>query len=242
MTERKIITITICIIIIILLLFFLVKHLGVINAMIPMGNVDIFDINFIEIDEENKEDINSTNGTNDSNNNIENNISQEKFQVSISDNYNSENGKVNQEENGVLIYDKNTQYTNKTKLKIFENKSYFVRNDRIAPGSQNSYQFIIRNNNDFAITYYFKINEENQHGIDMRYRLKCNGEYIIGNDQKWVTVEELTHDNINLANKSYNTYTLDWKWFEGDNKTDTEIGKNIDANYNLNIEFFANRY
>ena len=242
MTERKIILTTICIIIIVLLLFFLIRHLGLINAMIPMGNVDIFDINFIEKDGEDATSEGSENSTNSNSNNSGDTASQENFQVSISESYNLGEEKTSDETNSLVVYDKDTQYTNKTKLKIFENKSYFVRDDKIAPGSENSYQFIVRNNNDFAITYSFEMQEDNQYGINMKYRLKCNGEYIIGNDDRWVTADELSQKNINIPNKSYNTYTLDWKWFEGDNKTDTEIGKNIDANYSLNIEFFANRY
>ena len=210
--------------------------------MIPMGNVDIFDINFIEKDGEDATSEGSENSTNSNSNNSGDTASQENFQVSISESYNLGEEKTSDETNSLVVYDKDTQYTNKTKLKIFENKSYFVRDDKIAPGSENSYQFIVRNNNDFAITYSFEMQEDNQYGINIKYRLKCNGEYIIGNDDRWVTADELSQKNINIPNKSYNTYTLDWKWFEGDNKTDTEIGKNIDANYSLNIEFFANRY
>lgn len=142
----------------------------------------------------------------------------------------------------IIIYDEQVKYTDNIKLNIFTHKSYYVKNDAIAPNTQNSYQFIIRNNNDFAIKYNLKMEEENAYNINMKYRLKLDGKYILGNDREWVTANELIQNGLVLADKSYNVYTLDWKWFESDNETDTKIGTNIDANYQLNISFLANRY
>ena len=57
------------------------------------------------------------------------------------------------------------------------------------------------------------MSEENNHNINMRYRLKLRGKYIIGDSDNWVKAEELQRIGILLANNSYDTYTLDWCWF-----------------------------
>lgn len=143
-------------------------------------------------------------------------------------------------ENEVIIYDQNNQKIDAAPLKIFEHKSYHVKNDVIAPGTENTYQFIIRNNNEFAIIYDLEIDETNIYEINMKFRLKQNGEYILGSDNEWVTAEDLKQSEVILAHESYNVYTLDWKWFES--KNDTIIGENIESNYKLDINFNSNRY
>ena len=143
-------------------------------------------------------------------------------------------------ENEVIIYDQNNQKIDTAPLKIFEHKSYHVKSDVIAPETENSYQFIIRNNNEFAIIYDFEIDETNEYGINMKFRLKQNGDYILGNDKEWVTAEELKQSEVILAHDSFNVYTLDWKWFESEN--DTKIGEDIESNYKLDITFNSNRY
>lgn len=143
-------------------------------------------------------------------------------------------------ENEVIIYDQNNQKIDAAPLKIFEHKSYQVKNDVIAPGTENTYQFIIRNNNEFAIIYDLEIDETNIYEINMKFRLKQNGEYILGSDNEWVTAEDLKQSEVILAHESYNVYTLDWKWFES--KNDTKIGEDIESNYKLDINFISNRY
>lgn len=143
-------------------------------------------------------------------------------------------------EKQVIVYDENGQEIDAAPLKIFEHKSDYVKNDVIAPGTENTYQFIIRNNNEFAIIYDFAINEINTYNINMKFRIKQNGEYILGDDKEWVTAEQLKQNGIILAHNSFNVYTLEWKWFESEN--DTQIGKNIESDYKLDITFNSNRY
>ena len=229
MKDKKIILIIICLIIFVVIVYFLIRHFALINMKIPTGNVNIFDINFIE-----QNDDNSANNTNSLENDDEKN-----------DNIyftNNKEEQTNESIESLTVYDNNTVYESSTPLKIFENKSYYVKDDLIAPESENSYQFIIRNNNEFAIRYGLEFNQNNPYNINMKYRLKQDGKYIIGDDESWVTAEELLQNGVVLANYSYNVYTLDWKWFETDDDTDTKIGTNIEANYSLNINIFASRY
>lgn len=227
--ERNIIKVIIIIIVFLIILFLLVRDLGVIEVKAPTGNVDIFDITITGKDC----DGNCCNCTGQCQ--PECNCSK----CNKSSNCNTiQNGNTVME--GITIFDENVEYSNQTPLNIFSHKAYSVKNDVIAPGTENSYQFIIRNNNDFAIKYNLQMDEVNEYNINMKYRLKRDGKYVLGNDKKWITADELKQAEIVLANDTYNVYTLDWKWFESEN--DTEIGENIEANYELNIEFFADRY
>ncbi len=141
------------------------------------------------------------------------------------------------EDNGLLVYDKYTIY-NTSILRIFENPAYQYQSI-IAPGSSNSYNFIIRNNNKFDVVIDINMGEINKYNIPLKFRLKENGSYIIGNSDYWVSIEELNLKNIKLNTKQYNTYILDWKWefSESDerDKEDTQIGFNATENYELFI-------
>ena len=141
------------------------------------------------------------------------------------------------EEDGLLVYDKYTIY-NTSNLRIFENPAYQYQSI-IAPGTSNSYNFVIRNNNKFNVIVDINMSEINKYNIPLKFRLKENGSYIIGNSDSWVSIDELNLKKIKLNTKQYNTYTLDWKWefSESDerDKEDTKIGFNATENYKLFI-------
>ena len=228
--EKKIIILLLIIIIFLIILFLSTDKMGVINvdAEIPTGNVDIFDITIAEKD--NTCNCCNCSGICDENCACNSNpTSGENL-----------NGCQSPCINNIEIRDEQIKYTNDTPLNIFSHQSYYIADGVIAPGSQNTYQFIIRNNNDFGIKYNLKIEEENPYNVNMRYRLNVNGNKVVGDEDTWVTAEELLQKEVVLANEAYNVYSLEWKWFESLN--DTEIGSEIEANYELNISFFANRF
>lgn len=165
------------------------------------------------------------------------------FDVNCECQNNKDDKPVFNEENGVLVYD-NNDYFGQRKLRIFENPAYEYQN-LIAPGSSNSYQFIIRNNNDFEVNIQFNTTEINKYNINLKFRLKENNKYIIGDSQNWVTSKNLNYSNINIAAANYNTYTLDWKWEfnenEYQNKHDTAIGFEAQENYSLLINIKAKK-
>lgn len=139
----------------------------------------------------------------------------------------------------IVVEDNTTVYSANTPLRIFTHTSYNIVNNVIAPMSENSYQFVIRNNNDFDLNYSFEAIEENKYNINMKYRLKLNGKYVLGNDNKYVTAKDLYQYDITLNSGNHDVYTLDWKWFES--KNDTEIGTNINSNYKLNLKILASQ-
>lgn len=241
--SKRNVIIAILILIVLLLLFFLIIHFfGEIDNKIPTGNVDIFDLVFnISCTDKcpncdcnkNKEECTCKHRhqptTNKHNNNLDSNNTTEGNITINPDN--------SQNASGLEVYDEDQNYTINTKLNIFKHKSYYVVNDLIAPGTENSYQFIVRNNNNFDIKYNIKMSEENKYNINMKYRLKLGGKYVVGDNKQWVTYDQLKKYNSQLPAGTYDVYTLDWKWFEGEN--DTQIGTQIDANYELNLEIGA---
>ncbi len=139
-------------------------------------------------------------------------------------------------EDGLLIYDKEGFFSNQKELNIFSNPAFEMK-PIIAPGSSNAYQFVIKNDNDFDIQYNFKMVETNLYDVNMKFRLKQEGKYIIGDNDNWVTADKLNKEQIKLASNEDIPYLLEWKWFESDR--DTKIGKINNANYKLSIQVVA---
>lgn len=219
--EKSIALTMVILIVLIIVMFLLIRCLEKIenNQKIPTGNIDIFDIVFGECtsDEKCKCDDSKKDNNTSSNDDTQSQINSE-----------------------VVVYDKDKKYSNNTQLNIFTQASYYVLNGVIAPESENTYQFIIRNNNAFNIEYDIEIVEENKYNINMKYRLKANGKYVVGSDNTYVSANELNQYNQKLQSKNYTVYTLDWKWVESEN--DTQIGTNVEANYKLELKMLASQY
>ena len=243
--KRNIFFILLIIIIIIILSMRSCTRIEKANDLIPTGNVDIFDIVIYNI-------CNCTgncgcNGNCDENCTCSCNCAKTpaKQQSVIAKNYeqgqviehNSNNytepDKEPEQLNEALIDDADGRYSNSKELRIFSNPAYEFR-EMIAPTSTNVYQFVVRNNNDFNIKYAIIMSEENEYDINMRYRLKLDGEYVRGDSTHWVDYNELDLNDLKLASKSNNVYQLEWKWFESSN--DTYVGEVADT-YSLRISF-----
>ena len=215
----------------IIIIFLFIRCLGLIEHdknLRPTGNVDIFDIIFGKDCESDKCDCDEpttdnplTNDKKDKNNTTDN------------------SGKKDPDLD-VTVYDKDVVYSTNTKLNIFTQTSYYVVENKIAPTSENSYQFIIRNNNNLKIKYSLEMSETNKYNINMKYRLKLNGTYVVGSDTEYVSANKLAQYDMILDGKTYDVYTLDWKWVESDN--DTKVGTDINSNYKLNLKINASKY
>ena len=206
-------------IIIFVLLYLLIQNFGYIDnkgPLVPTGNVDIFEI-----------DCNCCNDDvpafkeNDKNSN------------DISKNELEEN---NSDFNNIIIFDDYKIWDNK-ELRIFSNPAYEYESI-IAPGSSNSYAFVIRNNNDFNVIIDILFEEANDKNINMNYKLKNNGNYLIGNEDNFETIKNKKISQVELPAKSQKAYILDWKWVDNDN--DTQIGFDVNSIYKLSIQIGAN--
>ena len=132
----------------------------------------------------------------------------------------------------VLVSDNRIIWNDSSDLKIFSNSVYNFE-DKIAPESSNTYQFVVKNSTSYKIKYSMSFIETNPYNINMKYRLKKNNNYIV---DRYVSYNELNLDEQLLNAKKNDTFYLDWKWVSSDN--DTDAGNN-QANYSLKIDIKA---
>ena len=143
------------------------------------------------------------------------------------------NGGSNIEDGELIVFDKDIEWDGVTEAKIFTNSMYELE-DTIAPESSNTYQFVVKNSNNFKLKYDVLFIEDNPYHANMKYKLKKNSTYVIDH---YVSVDELMSLNNILDANSNDTFYLEWKWVSSSN--DTEIGRLGNATYGLKIEVKA---
>lgn len=227
------ILIIVFIILIFILLSIVSSKFGKIDIPIPTGNVDIFDINVCC---NNQCDNKSTNTDDKNDTSVDSRGKTKSGSVIISDKYSKNDTDVT----GTFgVFDDDIEWYDESELNIFKNYAYRIEN-MIAPGDSNTYNFIVRNNNQFPIKYTFKVSEDNKYNVNMKYRLKQNGHYVIGDSNHWVSYQELIVSDALISAKSKTLYSLDWKWV--DSSQDNYAGQAIDAIYKLLINVNAEQY
>ncbi len=254
--QRRILQVFI-IIVLILLLFIIIKYFGRIDTMGEGGDtskIDVFDIVVLGEEAENDEEVvniirNRSDRINEKpiRNSLENMIDNSKGNEVVianeisnvvenesSNDISNEITNTNEVEASLVIHDDEVEYGNSTRINIFNREKKNTLKNRIAPGDTDTYFFYVRNNNDFGITYRFSFGEVNNDNVNMKYKLKRNGEYILSD---WSSIEELEAQDLVLESKTFDFYELEWKWIEADN--DTEIGKKEMAEYELDLFFYA---
>ena len=122
-------------------------------------------------------------------------------------------------------------------LNIFKRSTSHITQNKIAPGAESSYTFTVENYADTDMLYNIEYLEENPYNINMKYKLKLNGNYVAGNDETWVQINQLNQSDLKIKSNTADVFELDWKWIDAEN--DTEIGKTEGANYKLNIKVEA---
>lgn len=138
----------------------------------------------------------------------------------------------------VYVDDKNGWYVYQRNLRVFENAAFEYTN-KVAPGVSNSYDFKVHNETNNRIRYNVQFEEESEYPINLLYRLKREGNYIVGDETNWVSASELTVAAMKLLDSDgIDTYTLDWKWpYDGGvDDADTNAGKNMASEYSLGIK------
>jgi len=139
----------------------------------------------------------------------------------------------------IEIKDDNEEWgTIEKELNIFSN-SKFDNKNIIAPRSNEIYEFEVKNLTDENVEYTIEFEEDSKYNINMRYKLKLENVYIAGNEEEWVTAEELTKKAVKVAKNSTNIFTLEWKWLDNDVE-DTYVGMQDYAEYMLKVSIKAN--
>jgi hypothetical protein len=216
--------ITIIIIIIILLLLYFIKF-GKIeeNILIPTGNVDVFDID-VRIDckcdkDEKCVPDKPTGRDTDTDENYAIPTWNEEEDIDVI-------GRVfMDDDNGEFIYQQN--------LKIFTNPAFEYTN-KIAPGSTNSYYFSVHNSTNQKLKYYLNMFDQSEYKVNLKYRLRRNNKYVVGDNNTWVSADKVITDYSNISSGGTDSYILDWKWFD-DDVNDTIAGEKMTSEYKLNI-------
>lgn len=101
----------------------------------------------------------------------------------------------------------------------------------IAPGTENTYIFKLRNDYtvplEYSVVVKLSCTPEGTE-IPILCRLsRYDGKWIAGDSDSWEDVSQFngTTDTAILATQSYVTYTLDWMWpYEGDDAEDSLLG------------------
>lgn len=204
---------------------------------IPTGNVDVFDIdisclcvgeNGEECDDDDEDDENEVTPGPDGYKN---------YQGSTINNHDG-NSTTEDDDGIVYVDDLNGNYVYQKNLKIFENAAFEYTN-KIAPGVSNSYDFKIHNETKNTIRYNIIFTENSEYAVNMLYRLKREGSYVVGSDNEWVSADELILSaKKHLMKNDTDSYTLDWKWpYEGGtDAADTEAGEKMTSDYKLGIK------
>lgn len=129
-------------------------------------------------------------------------------------------------------------------INVFSNPDYDGP-ELLYPGLKGSYTFFLSNNDDTPISYNIKFDHTNVDGIPMRYKLKMNNVYVKGTDASgavdsgYVKLEDLCLENIIIESNSKVQFSVEWTWYEYDDKVDTEIGRNGVNGYSMSITITA---
>ncbi len=122
----------------------------------------------------------------------------------------------------IEIVDGDVKNIKNAQLNIFKNP-IFDGEKIIAPRSSGEYRFCVENLVDGNLTYGIEFLDEMTNPINMKYKLKIDNIYIRGNEDEYVSIEELKVDDIVVLEDSNNIYTLEWKWVDND-IADTYVG------------------
>lgn len=161
---------------------------------------------------------------------------------------------------GFEASDKTKVWTTNTKVDIFSisykdgDKNISVKsnddNKLIAPGTENSYVFKLKNTGNTALDYVLDVNayiSSSKYEIPIQSRIKrYDGKCITGSADEFVDIKSLdkAYDADVLGKDRYTYYTLEWIWpFEtGDDKNDTFLGNMIleeDISFTIEIKTIA---
>lgn len=140
---------------------------------------------------------------------------------------------------GIVVTEDDIGIEKDTKLNIFNNEK-FEGKKIIAPHSQGTYKFYIRNKSNRDINYNIKFSDEMKKFVNMKYRLKIDNIYIRGNEEGYTTIENLDVNNITVPKDSINMFTLEWYWEDND-ELDTKVGTSDERYYTINLKIEASQ-
>lgn len=216
--KNKTFDIIVKIVLIIVIILLLIHNCALLNEKgkirIPGGNVEIIEI---KCDDRNDCKTEPEKGETDDDNKNTGNKEKPGSNTSISV-FDNEHSKIT--------------WNGASDLKIFTNPVYEF-DGIIAPESENTYQFVVKNDTKYKLKYSLSFEETNPYNINMKYKLKKNNTYVVDH---YVSYNELKLLGQALNVDKNDTFYLEWKWISTDH--DNYAGEN-GANYTLKINIKA---
>lgn len=123
-----------------------------------------------------------------------------------------------------------------TEISLFADRTGSGENRKLMPGSKGSYEFLVSNRNTYGIAYRMQISAPpGQLLLPLRYRLKSDDRYLCGDQDTWMTADQLAAATVTLSSGEEREYLLEWQWlFAGGNDIlDTKIGSAADLEYRV---------
>ena len=181
-----------------------------------------------------KSTINSNKPSNNVSNISSNQIidSNNNSNVTSNSNTTSDSNFVVDENGDLTITDYEDGWNQDVELKIFDV-------DYVSPGDKGSYDFVVNNNTKGIYKYKLSLDEINIYNINMRYKIKRNGKYIVGNSNTYAKISNMNIEDKILKSNEKDSYTIEWKWVDAAN--DTEVGRTDGAYYTLKLNIQSYR-
>lgn len=221
----------IIIIILVLLLLWLWFRISKVEKKVPNNSQgDIFEIT-CNCDKDSA--VGGTNNSDDINSEVCDSNSYFPPSSSVGSSFEENQTDISIPSSSLEVSDNDIIWQDASKLRIFSNPIYQM-DEVIAPGSSNEYHFTIKNKAGCDLKYELIFAEENESHINMKYRIKRNGQYLVSD---YVSISEVSKVVNKLPSGKRDDYSLEWKWFEGSN--DTEVGSKIDAFYQLSVDIIG---
>lgn len=151
---------------------------------------------------------------------------------------------VNLDEFGIgmiNVYQKDINVIKNTPIDIFNNEKYDGRKI-IAPRSRGSAKFGVKNVSNGDIIYDVGFTDQSNYLVNMKYKLKIDNIYIVGDKDHYVTLDQMKVNDITVINGSNNVFTIEWYW-EDDDPRDVIVGMAEPTQYyTLNLAITAREY
>ena len=134
------------------------------------------------------------------------------------------------------IYEGAKEWSELKELSIFNN-SYFNGQAKIAPGVNGIYNFTVENFGNTKMKYDIDFTDENPYNINLKFKIKYNGNYVAGNETTWADYNAMDQVNREINAGAKDLYTIEWKWVDAPN--DTEVGEADGSYYKLHVKAYA---
>jgi hypothetical protein len=111
-----------------------------------------------------------------------------------------------------------------------------VFDETIHPGSEGTYNFVVKNDHNVELNYSFTfteyLNDQEVVNCPIEYRVRMNNGLLL--TEEWLPVTKLNYTNLVIKANSSQYFTLEWHWLyeNGDDERDTLWGIE-NGTYNL---------